>query len=158
MKKCAKCKDVKNYSCFPKHSTQKDGFSVWCRECSNKAANRYYHNKRDLVNKRRKEIYKNNPEKFKNISRINSWKKMNINITIEEYNILFSKQDGKCAICFTDQRSLKRSLSVDHCHTTGRIRGLLCSVCNRSIGNFHDNVGTLQSAINYLNMAKGIYA
>jgi hypothetical protein len=58
---------------------------------------------------------------------------------------MFDEQDGKCLIC---QEAV--TLVVDHCHTTGQIRGLLCNPCNTSLGHFKDDVKRLQRAIEYL--------
>lgn len=69
------------------------------------------------------------------------------NITKEEYNKLFEKQTGRCAICFSES---KIKLSVDHCHKTGRVRGLLCRKCNLGIGFLKDSVEFLNKAIKYL--------
>jgi hypothetical protein len=63
------------------------------------------------------------------------------------YAYLFKKQKGQCAIC---KRSETRRLSLDHCHATNRIRGLLCLRCNLGIGFFHDSVKSLKAAIRYL--------
>ena len=77
-------------------------------------------------------------------------------ITREEYIQLLLKQKGVCAICFLpetiiDKRTNEfRKLAVDHCHTTGKVRGLLCSHCNHGIGKFKDNTKLLKSAIYYL--------
>ena len=77
-------------------------------------------------------------------------------LTEESYIALFNKQDGKCAICaatlrmFNCQIERKHNTHIDHCHTTGRVRGILCSGCNLGIGQFKDNVETLLSAIAYL--------
>lgn len=67
-----------------------------------------------------------------------------------EYNDMFIKQKGRCAICNTHQVFLKRSLSVDHCHTTGKVRGLLCGSCNSAIGLLKENTKTIENAIKYL--------
>ena len=63
---------------------------------------------------------------------------------------LFIKQDGCCAICGQPEKELKSKLSLDHCHITGRIRGLLCNRCNLFIGLAKDNVYVLQAAIDYV--------
>jgi hypothetical protein len=67
-------------------------------------------------------------------------------ITIEIYNEMYKRQQGKCAIC---GRSYK-SLCVDHNHNTGVIRGLLCYQCNLMLGNSKDCIDILSSAIIYL--------
>lgn len=69
-------------------------------------------------------------------------------ITIEEYNAILIKQNGKCAIC--GNGSTEKDLSVDHDHITGHIRGLLCNSCNMAIGLFDENITLLRKAIDYL--------
>lgn len=69
-------------------------------------------------------------------------------IGIEEYNIILVKQGGTCKIC--DGEPGARSLHIDHCHDTGKIRGLLCANCNTGIGNLKDDINLLEKAINYL--------
>ena len=70
-------------------------------------------------------------------------------LSVEQYMKLLEIQDNTCAIC--DQTcSYKFRLSVDHCHTTGKVRGLLCGNCNTGLGKFKDNDIILTKAINYL--------
>jgi hypothetical protein len=71
-------------------------------------------------------------------------------ITLEEYELLYEKQQGKCAICGCKDTGNRRYLSVDHCHTTKAIRGLLCQACNKAIGLFKDNPILLKKASKYL--------
>ena len=71
-------------------------------------------------------------------------------ISLIEYNNMSASQDGLCAICSSKQKDHTRKLAVDHCHSTGKIRGLLCDFCNRGIGSMNDSVQTLESAIAYL--------
>lgn len=68
-------------------------------------------------------------------------------ISTDEYNTFFQKQDGKCKIC---NITSEKRLYVDHCHTTGKIRGLLCQQCNTGLGMFKDNEDNLMKAIKYL--------
>lgn len=70
-------------------------------------------------------------------------------LTEEEYSKKLSSQNNVCAICKQDNR-LKRDWHVDHCHTTGLTRGILCHHCNLMLGNAKDNIVTLQSGIDYL--------
>ena len=67
------------------------------------------------------------------------------------YAELYATQKGLCAICEKPERSRRyKTLSVDHCHDSGKIRGLLCSHCNRALGLFQDNAETLAAALYYL--------
>ena len=71
-------------------------------------------------------------------------------ITLEEYNQMFADQNGNCGICKRNQSEFTKALSVDHCHTTGEVRGLLCDDCNMGLGKFKDDEFKLQEAIKYL--------
>lgn len=77
------------------------------------------------------------------------------NITLEEYNTLLKTQNHVCAICNNPETLMIKgklcSLAVDHCHDTGKIRGLLCTKCNRGIGLLRHDIDLLQKAILYLN-------
>lgn len=69
-------------------------------------------------------------------------------ITEEEYQAILEHQDGKCFICGGTRNY---NLQVDHCHKTGRVRGLLCKMCNkRLLPAARDNVDRLNNAIEYL--------
>ncbi len=82
-------------------------------------------------------------------------------LSMEEYNKILLNQNGGCAICgnaetITHKKTKKPILlSIDHCHNTMGIRGLLCSKCNIGIGCFKDSVELLQKAIDYLKSFKG---
>ncbi|CAB4167363.1 Recombination endonuclease VII [uncultured Caudovirales phage] len=71
-------------------------------------------------------------------------------ITLEEYLKAHDAQQGCCAICRKSVADNGKALAVDHCHTTGKIRGLLCDLCNRGLGMFKDNTDSLVTAIQYL--------
>lgn len=73
-------------------------------------------------------------------------------ITAYEYDLMFIKQEGRCAICRTDKS--KRRLAIDHNHLTGKVRALLCVTCNIGIGLFRDRPGLIQVAMNYLDEHK----
>ena len=62
---------------------------------------------------------------------------------------MLAAQGGRCAICQTIQPERGRWY-VDHCHATGRIRGILCRVCNTGLGAFRDDPSVMQNAITYL--------
>lgn len=74
--------------------------------------------------------------------------KKHYNMSLEEYDELLIKQNYCCSICKNPPD--KKPLGVDHCHTTGKVRGLLCNSCNSTIGFCKDNITVLQNAIEYL--------
>lgn len=103
-----------------------------CKECAKTHQQTRYWKHRDIRNQ----------------GSVNARRLSRYGITGEQYNELINKQNGVCAICKTEGN--KRSLSVDHDHRSGKIRGLLCHNCNLSLGLCHDSVETLQAAIEYL--------
>lgn len=120
-----------------------------------------YENKKEEIKEQVKRYYHANKES--NRSKKNEWHKLyyksnkgmtkyykKYGITVEEYNRIFKEQNACCAGCKKHQSEFNKKLSVDHCHITGKIRGLLCVNCNFVLGNAHDNINTLLSLIDYL--------
>lgn len=75
-------------------------------------------------------------------------------ITLERFHDMMEAQGGKCAIC--KQKPERHALNVDHCHATGKVRGLLCHKCNRALGLFRDSQTLLANAISYLSDGQGL--
>ena len=72
-------------------------------------------------------------------------------ITVADYDVKLEQQGGKCAICHsTSPGPKKEHFCVDHNHTTGAVRGLLCSDCNAAIGLLNDSTNVITSALSYL--------
>jgi len=74
-------------------------------------------------------------------------------ITVDQYQEFRKKQNDLCAICKSPEGYWKANgskLVVDHCHKTGKVRGLLCPSCNRGLGQFEDNAERLNSAMIYI--------
>lgn len=71
-------------------------------------------------------------------------------ITVEEFDAMKEEQGGVCKICGGEANG-RGELHIDHCHDTGKVRGLLCSDCNTGLGLFRDNVELMRNAIEYLN-------
>lgn len=71
-------------------------------------------------------------------------------ITLTEYESMLRLQHMKCAICRKESCASGKNFAVDHNHKTGKVRGLLCMLCNNSLGGFRDNVRLLKRAIKYL--------
>ena len=71
-------------------------------------------------------------------------------ITPEDYDRMLAEQGGRCKVCMTDEPGSRGIFVVDHCHETGKNRGLLCSKCNTAIGQLGDDVTMLERAIMYL--------
>lgn len=72
----------------------------------------------------------------------------------EDYGRILEAQEYKCAICLTPESEMGRRLSVDHCHDTGRVRGLLCTQCNTSIGMLKESPEIIARAARYVRRSK----
>lgn len=72
------------------------------------------------------------------------------NITLDDYESMLIKQNNLCAICNQEETFRNRRLTVDHCHKTGKVRGLLCNKCNLAIGHLGDSSKLLEEALKYI--------
>lgn len=142
---CSLCKVSKPLEDFYKESRVKDGRARRCKKCHGEKTERY-----------RKE----NPEVYRKAS-LRHWHKSDIKkrqaqwikrygITLEQYEEMYDNQKGVCKIC-KNTCSSRQCLSVDHCHKTGKVRGLLCVKCNTALGMLNDDVHKFKTAIEYLN-------
>ena len=104
--------------------------------------------KRPEVRARARQLYKDDPELRRRYKHYHL--KRFYDITIDEYDALCLEQNNCCAVCGTHQSKLKKPLYVDHNHDTGKVRGLLCDLCNRGLGYFKDDVNRLIKAIDYI--------
>jgi hypothetical protein len=78
--------------------------------------------------------------------------KVHYGISIVEYQEMERQQGGACAVCAVPKQE---TLCVDHCHATGRVRGLLCRACNAGLGCFKDNTELMARAMTYLEKHHG---
>jgi Recombination endonuclease VII len=122
LKKCSRCELEKpeTIEYFPRNQFGKRGFRSHCKVCTNKT-NRE-------TRERRKHLWHR--------SRRNGWLRRLYGIRNEDYERMLKQQGGRCAICrsTSPKRARQVYFSVDHCHQTGRVRGLLCVNCNTLVG------------------------
>jgi hypothetical protein len=136
-KKCGKCGEVKFFGEFALSRKAKDGRSYWCKVCATE------YNK-----DRNNRLYTESFVRAKNLKRL-------YGMTPEEYQALFATQSGVCAVCgqpetTNDSRTGKtKNLQIDHCHTTGRVRALLCKECNNALGLLHDDPVRIRLLLQY---------
>ena len=77
-------------------------------------------------------------------------RKTKYGINETDYKNLLETANNRCEICGTPKCATGYALSIDHCHTTGKVRGILCQACNTSLGSFRDDTDIMQRAIDYL--------
>ncbi len=133
---CSACNESKPLEAFYKHEGHRNGVASWCKPCAKKKAKDRYSFK--VVRS------KNLQDKF--------------GISADEYELLLAAQGDVCAICGQKEtakwKGRTRYLAVDHDHSTGRVRGLLCAACNTGIGQLGDSIERLENAIAYLKGAR----
>ena len=157
---CSRCNINKKLIMFKKDSRRWDQRHGVCNKCIgeqhklrmnidsayrlriNSIKSKYYYSNKGSKNNR---IYRQNNRRNRKAYLL---QKM-YNLSLGNYNKLFTKQKGKCAICCT-KLVRSKSIHVDHDHITHKIRGLLCHNCNLGLGHFKDRINILKKAIQYL--------
>lgn len=151
MKKCSRCGQEKPTSDYHKDGRNSDGLCGWCKPCKVGYARKYRDENLDKVRESQRRSRNSNPRVYRNKQLL--W---TFGITLEQYEQMLEDQGGVCAVCGKTENEIHpqskkvRNLNVDHCHQTGRVRGLLCNSCNRGIGLLNDDPAVLRQALAYL--------
>ena len=141
MRECKKCK-VENpltSSYFHIDKGCNPPFKSICKTCANE------------VRRKSRKYYES--DKLRNTK---NHLRNNYNLSLKDYDALYEKQGGFCYICDKNETVVHgaskqvQRLTVDHDHQTGKVRGLLCSMCNKGLGCFYDSVENLLQAALYL--------
>lgn len=142
MKTCPRCKETKPLSEFHVRRRRGGGAASRCKPCSTEAE-REWRRKQSDYDKRRYQATKTETRERHLIRKYG--------VTLADYDAMLSRQGGKCAICQTTPGTQRYGVfHVDHCHTTGAVRGLLCRGCNNVLGVVNDSPEALARAIAYL--------
>lgn len=139
MKECTKCGAVKCLTEFHTAPTKPFGVRSACKECTRRANLAAYRADKSSHRKAQK-----------------AYALRRYGITEAEYIGMFERQGHACAICGAGiaprgtSPDKSQTAHLDHCHTTGRVRGLLCAACNIGLGKFRDDATLMARAITYL--------
>lgn len=173
-KQCSKCDEVKAIGFFDYRPTTKDGRNSMCKQCTSTNGVMYREQRRKTVTVAEKkqcsvcETVKPAKDFYTDRAYIDGLSKRcrlchratihlarrcrQFNISVDQYTEMTRSQGGVCAICQrVPLRVHPNGFSIDHCHTTGVVRGLLCNHCNTGLGFFEDNPEVLIRAATYLN-------
>lgn len=155
--RCAQCKEMKSLDCFhadnrPKAIKNRYGKKYRCIACYKQfheqphVKAKCYENSKKSINK----FKKDKPDEYSERVRKQNLKS-NYGLSVDEFDSLLRSQGGVCAICKTSEPGGKHDqFIVDHNHTTGGLRSILCNDCNGAIGYFQDNVVIIQNLIDYI--------
>jgi hypothetical protein len=150
-KTCKVCGLVKPIDNFNTHYGNKDLHRHECRDCQKVNQQKHYPLVRDAMNAKNREKRHDPVEQLK---RHHQHVKRKFGISRDGYEKMLLSQNGKCAICGTENPSRNgkavKNFAVDHNHTTGQVRSLLCTPCNQGIGHFLDSPNLLRTAATYL--------
>lgn len=129
-KQCSKCKEIKNKSEFHKRTGRPRGVQSVCKVCKS-----WIKPKNPIFPEENREYF------IKHKYKVDS----------KYIDFLFASQEHKCAICkTTESKGRWGSFHIDHNHSTGKVRGLLCHACNTGIGLMKENIEILKEAVRYL--------
>lgn len=148
---CRKCKEEKPLSEFGANKRYEGGLERRCKECLRGMRQDAYDRNPELYRQaaNRKRKYRREPGGPDSPEgRRRRHLQEAYGITPEDEKRLLESQGGLCPICGSPAQV------VDHCHTTGRVRGLLCQKCNRGLGHFIDNPVMLVRALEYLTQSR----
>ena len=161
MKRCKKCGTLKAFADFYRAAGTRDGFRGECKTCNAADKRQRYLADPQAVIARVKRWQQANPERVNAVQRARRARpevklrarqehlKRKYGMTIEQYDAMLEAQGGGCLICGRAPRD-DISLHVDHDHTTGKIRGILCFCCNNALADFQEDVQLLAKAAAYL--------
>ena len=151
-KKCTKCGIQKDLSEFYKRPERKSGYHSSCKKCSMKRNEKWRQNNKEKAYSYNKKWKAANETSRKEKDADTRYKKK-YGIDTETVCGMLESQGG-CAICGkrleVRSKSIESRAVVDHCHDTGRVRGILCNNCNTGIGHLKDDPDIVKSALDYL--------
>lgn len=143
------CQVVKPLDAFHTAKGNRDGHSNRCKACVAEYAKQRYQANRDQVQAINKAWQDKNPD-----GQRSARYKVRFGITAADYDAKLASQGGVCAICGRPETKRNQSglmsLAVDHNHTTGQVRGLLCYRCNTTLGGLDEDTAIMRAMIDYL--------
>jgi peptide methionine sulfoxide reductase MsrB len=137
-KRCGKCGDTKPITDFSLNKGKGDGHHYWCKLCAN-----------EYNRMRNQRVYTEAFIRAKNLKQL-------YGMSSEDYQLIFLAQNGVCAACGQPETAIDhrtkqvKNLQIDHCHTTGRVRALLCKECNNALGLLHDDKERIRLLLRYV--------
>jgi hypothetical protein len=155
LKYCSGCEKELTTEEFGVDKQRHDSLTSRCRSCRNKYSKKWERENPDSVAVKNKRARERERKKYLTPEgrRIHKDRELRstFGISLAEYETMLKNQNHGCAIC-SRQTAGHRTIyfAVDHNHKTGKVRGLLCSSCNRGIGHFFENINFMSSAIDYL--------
>lgn len=128
-KRCRYCDCLKPLDEYWANRRNRDGLESGCKSCLRERHRSWRKANPEVQSRRQRQWRKDNPEAEWRRSRRNTLKR-HYGITVEQFEAQLAVQGGACALCKSTEPGGTGAFNVDHCHETGRLRGLLCTSCN----------------------------
>lgn len=160
-KSCKRCGEIKPLTDFHRAAGARDGHRGECIACAKAYRKQWYANNRESAIANVKRWQQENAERLNAYRREHNatperrrkqrdtYYRRTFGISADDFDAMLESQGGGCAICRKRPERLA-SLHVDHCHGTGRVRGIVCVNCNQGLGQFNDSPELLLRAAEYL--------
>jgi hypothetical protein len=157
---CNDCKEVKDSNEFAKNKyDKKDGRKTICKFCNNIRSKKYHNKHKEKINNRQKEYYQANAEKLRRYTREYHQKKSKqcentrllytYGISLDEKLRMIDSQNHQCACCNEELYPTHGNICVDHDHSTGVVRKILCRSCNMALGIMNENPDKITKLLQY---------
>lgn len=158
MKKCSNCFEIKSLDSFPKRVAVANGKSAQCKQCVSKYKANLYKENIAIERQKRRNHYRKHQDKIKETNRAYYQRTSSISnvarrcrkrgITVERYYEMLNEQKYCCKTC--KKYLVEGERSIDHCHKTNKVRGILCDNCNTAIGLLKDDPIIIKNVLGYL--------
>lgn len=145
-KRCPKCETIKDVAAFGANRANRDGLQTYCRVCAVETVMQSRQKDPTSHRESSKRWKQENPEQAHDMHLRRTY-----GVEYGTYAAMLEKQGGKCAVCeAAEPGGNSKNFHMDHCHDTGKVRGLLCTSCNNGIGRFNHDPELLREAAAYL--------
>lgn len=158
-KTCRSCGASLPIDAFHRSNASRDGLQAECKVCrrayrnnsveSQRASSRRHYAKNPAKRMAATKLWRQRNAQASRFAKFRTSLRTAYGITVEKWAQMYDAQNRACAICLS-RLEFDRSTTVDHCHKSGKVRGLLCQQCNRGIGMLRDDVAVLGRAIEYI--------
>lgn len=150
-KYCPGCKETHSLENFHKSKSRPDGLTSWCKTCVKNNGAKWRKNNKERKNEYAKEYYQENKDRM-NVRRIERL----YGLSPEEHQRMKDEQGNLCKLCNQPETGTNamngkiQELCIDHCHDTGKVRGLLCRRCNHLIAALGDTEQSIERVFHYM--------
>ena len=155
MRTCSKCKEPKADTEFAVRDNSTGRLHAQCRKCQSDYRKKHYEDNLDKYKRKARSWSKSNPMNGA-YTKVKKHYAGTYSEFVSEVKALRRDCGNKCCVCGDDESKLSRRLCIDHCHASGRLRGLLCDSCNLALGKLRENFSIVMRLADYVKNRCGV--